>query len=473
LKIGRYFFNNKNMNPQEFGDLLLFDKFPITVLEIEQQYHIYLFEQVLICCKDLTDLQKKREKPDTPTKYEIQGKIYSQTISDVVDTCNSDLQTFVVKIYWNENSESFLLKCRNIEQAKLWKSRVMNCARAQGSSPTALQRSNSVKDSGMQYGRNRSINAKMDIMDGGSRKSMPASAKRTEMDPKKVQTVKRYPQPTPRGESLEMRRKTQNVLTQSPLPMRGQNSPAPQSPLPARGPPDSALPRPPSQRNPSAPPESDLPRPPSQRTPSARRPSIGQGGASFSGPPDASLPSPPSHRRPSNGPPGQLPQRPPASLLPQPSLPKNISLPPNNFTPPPGSPLPRPPMMSPPILRAPSTPLPQPPRSSNPLSPPSQRRTSVTRTSNSSLIKMKTYYLEEIFILAMPSSGCGFKEVLEKIERKIKICGAPMPSGRSIKLRYRDEDGDYISINGDDDVEMAFDLARRQGVKGTVMIQVE
>jgi len=86
---------------------------------------------------------------------------------------------------------------------------------------------------------------------------------------------------------------------------------------------------------------------------------------------------------------------------------------------------------------------------------------------------MKTHYGADIFILAVPSSGVKYDEILEKIERKIRICGAEMPEGRRIKLRYRDEDGDFITINTDDDIEMAFELAKRKTEKATVTIMVE
>ena len=86
---------------------------------------------------------------------------------------------------------------------------------------------------------------------------------------------------------------------------------------------------------------------------------------------------------------------------------------------------------------------------------------------------MKTHYGNDIFILAVQSSGCKFDDILEKIERKIRICGAPMPEGRRIKLRYKDDEGDFITINTDDDIEMAFEMARKTTEKGTVTIMAE
>ena len=86
---------------------------------------------------------------------------------------------------------------------------------------------------------------------------------------------------------------------------------------------------------------------------------------------------------------------------------------------------------------------------------------------------MKTHYGSDIFILAVAASGCKFEELIGKIERKIRICGAVMPEGRRIKLKYKDDDGDLITINSDDDVDLAFELARNTNTKGTVTIIVE
>ena len=75
---------------------------------------------------------------------------------------------------------------------------------------------------------------------------------------------------------------------------------------------------------------------------------------------------------------------------------------------------------------------------------------------------MKVHYGSDIFIIAVSSSGAKYEEILDKIERKIKICGAAMPDGRRIKLRYKDEDNDFITINTDEDVEMAQSAQKNQ-----------
>ncbi|KAJ3272590.1 hypothetical protein HDV01_005433 [Terramyces sp. JEL0728] len=286
------------------------------------------------------------------------------------------------------------------------------------------------------------------------------------------------------------------------------SSPLPQPPstgLPQ--PPSSGLPRPPSAALPQPPtsalpqpPTSSLPQPPNAKPPTSNLPP----------PPTGGLPAPPSNAALPAPPTGSLPT-PPRSALPNPPKSKLPSTPTGALPNPPNSALPKPPSSvlptAPPTSSLPSTPklnglpvssalraappsippsgpLPPPPTGSLPSTPRSPTPTgmspsvrakspSVNARNSPSLIKMKTHYGNEIFILAVPAKGCHFEEILDKIERKIRICGAPMPEGRRVKLRYKDEEGDFITINSDDDVEMAFEMAKRTSEKGTVTIMVQ
>jgi cell division control protein 24 len=92
----------KGHRVEGFGELLLYGSF--TVLksegtvptaasgkEGERQYHVYLFETILLCCKDI-DLSKpknklsnkqlvdKRGKP----KLQLKGRIFMQNVTDLV-----------------------------------------------------------------------------------------------------------------------------------------------------------------------------------------------------------------------------------------------------------------------------------------------------------------------------------------------------------------------------------------------------
>jgi cell division control protein 24 len=121
--------------------------------------------------------------------------------------------------------------------------------------------------------------------------------------------------------------------------------------------------------------------------------------------------------------------------------------------------------------------LSEPPKNS--LRAPVPRRPSVVSSSGrssapgSSLIKMKVHYRDLIFILAVPAHGVKYDDVLDKVERKIKICGAAMPENRRINLRYKDEENDLVMLNSDEDIEMAFEMARTHNDKGSVTIQAD
>ncbi|KAG0174549.1 hypothetical protein DFQ28_005884 [Apophysomyces sp. BC1034] len=54
----------------------------------------------------------------------------------------------------------------------------------------------------------------------------------------------------------------------------------------------------------------------------------------------------------------------------------------------------------------------------------------------------------------------GFTDLMEKVEKKIGLDSNLKPNGL-LRLKYQDEDGDHITINSDDDVQMAFESRGR------------
>jgi cell division control protein 24 len=437
------------LDPEDWGMLLLYDKFPMMVQEGEQIYHIYLFETVILCCKEVPKDVKRQSKAKNMPTYEIKGKIFATSISDVLDISNIDKQIFELKVFWNEAEESFILKCRNIEQVRLWQERIIKCA--QGLAHTLTVTNNDAKKRTLSVHTN-SLSGRRGSVETQFRttKSMPAGAGMR----KSTRAGNELP---PRGLSI--------------FANQGKNGSVPRNRLSSNGSIDVSLVRDVAPLNGER---------QSQHTKGG---SIGHekglnsisslSAALPSPPPTAALPKPPSVSLPPPSGPKSALSEPPRSALPQP--PKSASA----LSEPPRSALPSPPISStlppPPISSLPTPPTKKPvpinPRG-NSLPQNISSSTSRPRGGNS-LIKMKTHYGNDIFILAVASSGCKFEEILEKIERKIRICGAVMPEGRRIKLRYRDEDEDLITINTDDDVEMAFEIARRTHEKGTVTIIVE
>lgn len=70
-------------------------------------------------------------------------------------------------------------------------------------------------------------------------------------------------------------------------------------------------------------------------------------------------------------------------------------------------------------------------------------------------VRVKLNYCDNTYAIET-ADQVKFAELMDKVERKIRIVGNLKPS-ETIRLKYRDEDGDFITINSDDDVQMAFE----------------
>lgn len=66
---------------------------PIRVLQSAntQQYHVYLFETILLCCKDINLNKPKNKLKSTPLvdkrgkpKLQLKGRIFMQNVTDLV-----------------------------------------------------------------------------------------------------------------------------------------------------------------------------------------------------------------------------------------------------------------------------------------------------------------------------------------------------------------------------------------------------
>lgn len=97
----------------------------------------------------------------------------------------------------------------------------------------------------------------------------------------------------------------------------------------------------------------------------------------------------------------------------------------------------------------------QPPPPSSSASPPSA-------------IRVKVTFGEDTFVVVVLSS-VSYKELLEKVLKKIRLCGGEKSrvEGAHLRLRYRDEDGDKILITSGEDVTMAFEAVKANSVTGT------
>ncbi|KAJ1547950.1 hypothetical protein HK405_004562 [Cladochytrium tenue] len=123
----------KGLNPQSFGALVLSEKFLMTSNDQEREYDLFLFETLLLCCKDIQK-QKKTKKRDTGggggsnnagPMYSVRGSIKISAISRVEDASEPTFGSYSLRVFWEDGADSvqFSLKCRNGEQVRLWKDR--------------------------------------------------------------------------------------------------------------------------------------------------------------------------------------------------------------------------------------------------------------------------------------------------------------------------------------------------------------
>ncbi|PCH43719.1 hypothetical protein WOLCODRAFT_104030 [Wolfiporia cocos MD-104 SS10] len=86
----------------------------------------------------------------------------------------------------------------------------------------------------------------------------------------------------------------------------------------------------------------------------------------------------------------------------------------------------------------------------------------------SGLVKVKVHFHEDIFVIQVPR-GTEYDELVEKVGKKIRLCGPRRDDG-PLRVKYRDEDGDLVSLGSTEDVQMAFE-SFRPGNQVTLYVQ--
>ncbi|OAC99444.1 hypothetical protein MUCCIDRAFT_148466 [Mucor lusitanicus CBS 277.49] len=82
-------------------------------------------------------------------------------------------------------------------------------------------------------------------------------------------------------------------------------------------------------------------------------------------------------------------------------------------------------------------------------------------------IKIKLNFNDGIYVI-VTNHEITFFELMEKVDKKIRLV-ANLKSTDLLRLKYQDEDCDFITINSDDDVQMAFES---RGIHNTVNLFV-
>ncbi|KAI0633413.1 hypothetical protein C8Q77DRAFT_1217822 [Trametes polyzona] len=83
-------------------------------------------------------------------------------------------------------------------------------------------------------------------------------------------------------------------------------------------------------------------------------------------------------------------------------------------------------------------------------------------------VKIKVHFGEDIFVIQVPRTT-EYSELVDKVGKKIRLCGPRRDDG-PLRVKYKDEDGDLVSLGSTEDVQMAFE-SFRPGNQVTLYVQ--
>ncbi|KAF3388518.1 Rho guanine nucleotide exchange factor scd1 [Penicillium rolfsii] len=125
----------KALKMDAFGDLLRFGTFAVVKgdsgKDSEREYHIYLFERILLCCKDInpnkqkTKLMMNKDKPSLTSKgkprLQLKGRIYMANVTDIV--CLQKPGLYRIQIFWKGDPgvvDNFIIRYVNEDTMRSW-----------------------------------------------------------------------------------------------------------------------------------------------------------------------------------------------------------------------------------------------------------------------------------------------------------------------------------------------------------------
>ncbi|KAK6332746.1 hypothetical protein TWF696_002768 [Orbilia brochopaga] len=486
-----------------FGDLLLFGQF--TVIkgdakgDIEREYHIYLFERILLCCKEIG--ANKKPKPGMAAnrkkgKLQLKGRIFMQNVTDIISLAKNG--SYTLQIFWKGDPgvENFIIRQRNEELLKQWNGFLHR--------QVALWKRDDIQVKSDRPVRFPTSNTEF-YWTVGTNVPQPADDPDTSEDDEEEEEE----QQPPDADALQSAR----VDTSAKYQLGGSQAgfPPPKQPkypvssssayLQSQNTTPHSTATPTNGMSYFSPGESPMPTPSSRQT-SGQYPFPKQGVQENGAPMMARSTS-----REGNA----------GSRLNRPSLPgiaqpqsvtqqnrmRSASSP--NIHPLPASPLGRANVMTAPPLpnmpgglsqypapsrlgnQSPSlysqvqhlNTLPENPRASGGMvphistmhqdyiprngTPPSDVMklggdpAAALRQMPVPSLKVKVSYITDMFVIIVPQN-IGYTQLMDRIERKVRLCGgATYSSHNPLRVRYQDEDGDYITVNSDEDVQMAIE----------------
>lgn len=124
----------KSLRPETFGELLRFGPFTVikgdSAKDTEKEYHIYLFERILLCCKDVNPNKPKSKlivsnKPTTNSSHrqrlQLKGRIYMANVTDIV--CLQKPGSYKIQIFWKGDPgvvDNFIIRYSNEDVLRKW-----------------------------------------------------------------------------------------------------------------------------------------------------------------------------------------------------------------------------------------------------------------------------------------------------------------------------------------------------------------
>lgn len=77
-------------------------------------------------------------------------------------------------------------------------------------------------------------------------------------------------------------------------------------------------------------------------------------------------------------------------------------------------------------------------------------------------VRVKVHFNEDIFMITV-SRATEYMELVDKVGKKIRLCAPGRDDVGPLRVKYRDEDGDLVSLGSTEDVQMAFEMLRPGG----------
>ncbi|CAK1364681.1 Rho guanine nucleotide exchange factor scd1 [Cercospora beticola] len=133
----------KGHRVEGFGELLLYGTFTVLKSENlangkdgERQYHVYLFETILLCCKNIDPSKPKNKLSNKPMvdnkgkpKLQLKGRIFMQNVTDLVSLAKPGMQSSTAlmvksddRIFWkgDPSIENFIIRFTTEETLRKW-----------------------------------------------------------------------------------------------------------------------------------------------------------------------------------------------------------------------------------------------------------------------------------------------------------------------------------------------------------------